>query len=348
MENKNKSGRVSPVPLFEIVIPTYNRPGCIKYILSLAEGYFARGYDFSLSIYDSSTDDGTAEAVADAGSERIKYVRMDSSVHVDEKTLIALKEAVSPYVMLCGDGCFPKIDRYFEKFFPTADGKEVTIIYETAWKRQRKFASRLKKFYYEDKNGFFAEHFWHATFYGGTVCRREVFARMDVEETLKEFGGTNFIYPCTLAKYSEGPYGVLAGEYTDDVPYKNGSGWLNGKEAIKIWTEHYYNAVCKLKGTLSDEAVEEIVKNTGRNNWFLTSYGLMSFRCTGNYSYKIYRQYKFYIKKCKACSTFAAVAIALTPRWIFLAMRSVGRLFKMTGRNPAAHKESETPNGAEK
>ena len=73
----------------DVVLPTYNNPKCIEYILEKIERYSQ--YDYVLSIFDSSTNDETQAIVEKRLSEKITYTRIDSSIDVDEKTLIAVK-----------------------------------------------------------------------------------------------------------------------------------------------------------------------------------------------------------------------------------------------------------------
>lgn len=307
--------------LLEIVIPTYRNPACMNANLECMSRYFAEGHDFFISVYDSSEDDETQKIVEKYANDRIVYHRLSPEIHVDEKTVYALKHATGKYVLLGGDGNITKIDEIFHAIDFEKGEAEIYLIYNSSSEHYHSFFKDLQKTEYTDKNEFFSLHYWYVTFYGGSICKSEIFHRMDENAVLERFKGCNLIYPNMLATISNGPYRVLECDSFYRNPHKNSSGWILDHSAVEIWAKKLTESVERLRGDLSDEAVEEIIRTTNRYNRFFTAKGLMSFRCTKNFDLKIRKKYKPYLKKCLACSWSTSFLIALCPRFILLAMR---------------------------
>ena len=299
----------------EIVVPTYNRAECAENMFRTYRAFLDEGYDFCLSVYDSSTDDKTFELAERYACDGIRYVRVPSEVGVDEKTIVALKEAVSPYVMLCGDGSsvnIPVVLGIMDKY-PQA---QLIALYDNRWRLQKKYYPQFMESSWADKNSFFSDHFWQLILYGGSVCRRELIQNIDKESVIERYGGRNFIYPCSLAKYSVGPYAAASDEILIDNPGKTGSGWINKKEALKVWAENMCYSVDNLEDSLSPQARERILSTMGERTGFMTARGLMVLRTTGNFSLKLMSRYKSSFKRVKGCSSFACYLVALCPVWL--------------------------------
>lgn len=327
MSNKMDSDKI----LLDIVLPTYNNPACVKYILDKLETYSDRNYNFVLSIYDSSTDEETKNLVKPYLSSRVLYHYIDSKVNVDEKTLIAVKNSEAEYVFLIADGYCPKLDEIFREIDFEKNRSEIIVLYDRDWKPQRKYYEHLKDFDFTDKNEFFRLHFWQLILYGGSICKNALISEINLPETVSAFIGSGFIYPAALATYSVGPYESKIGNFLELVPYKGASGWIKNKTAIKTWTENLYNALNKLDGVLGRDCIDNIIKTTGKNTGFLTANGLASFKCNGNFSYAIYKKYKYYLKRCKACSSFFVLFAAICPRFLFVIARKFKRALRLRG-----------------
>lgn len=318
----------------EIVLPTYNHPSNIEKALKFIPQF--KEHDFLLSIYDSSMNEETKKVVEPYLGEKVRYSRIDSKVHVDEKTVMALKEARGDFVLLCGDKYFPNLEEIFRDIDFEHTETELFIIYENSWKNHCKVFESMKGREFADKDEFFEKHFWQATLYGGSICRRSIFERMNVQDTIERFNGSGFIYPSLLAIYSEGPYDAFCGDFLIPLKTENTSGWIENKQFAEIWIRRYPQAVQKLKGVLKKETIESIIHTTGYRTNFLTARGLAIFRLSDNYNYAIYRKYKKEMKECRACSAFTAWVIAFLPKWVFQMIRATKRALK-----PKAKKENQ-------
>lgn len=313
--------------LLGIVLPTYNNPESIEYILNRLKNYSEKDYDYVLSIFDSSTNEDTKNVVDKYASKNTEYHFVDSETNVDEKTLIAVKQSEAKYIFLIGDRYCPNLDVIFSEIDFEGNQNEIIALYDNKWKPQKNYYDKLTKFKFTDKNEFFRLHFWQLILYGGSICKRELISEINLEEMVSAFNGSGFIYPASLATYSSGPFESKCGDFIELVPYKTVSGWIKNKDAIRIWAKNIYDVSNKLDGALNKECVDGIIKTTGKNTEFLTAKGIASFKCDGNFNYAIYKKYKFYINRCRACSKLSIILILIIPVWLMKFSRKVHRKF---------------------
>ena len=227
-----------------IIIPTYNRPENIKKILSELSAVREK-FGFSVWLFDSGTDDETEKIAKQFVSSQLFYRRVDSSMDVDEKTLLAVREASGQYVMLCGDRYCPSIKEIFGAVDFERENAEIIALYDSRWEYQKKYCDGLQRTEYHDKKEFFRDHFWQLILYGGSICRRSLFAEMDLKSFVEQFNKTGFIYPCTLASLSRGDsFTWRCGEFLDVLPAE--SQWVKNKTAIRIWCYGFCTALDRL------------------------------------------------------------------------------------------------------
>lgn len=317
--------------LLGIVMPTYNNPQSVRFVLGKFIEYFERGYEFEFIVCDSSTNDETQDIFKENKNENIIYFRVASGLDVDEKTLFAVKLSKADYVMLVGDGYLPKIDNIIEKINLKESKSEIIAVYDENWKPQRKYYQSLEKFEFEDKNEFFKCHFWQLILYGGSICRRELIEKIDSQKMVELYNKSGFIYPCSLACYSVGPYESKQGNFLDVNTIRKGSGWIRNKTAIKIWTKQLYEVLNSSELNLDADTRNYIIKTTGKRTGFLSAKGLLRFKASGNFTFKTYKKYKFYINQCKACSRFITFCIAIIPSFPLILMRKLYRSIKKIG-----------------
>ena len=217
--------------------------------------------------------------------------------------------AEGEFVLLCGDGIVPnivEIDKILDSNF------EITVIYG-------KKLTSINKFYlnwgYEeskDKNSFFEKNYSQITLYGGTICRKDLIDKIDIEMMCDKYLGTGFIYPSALAIYSEGPYKLHVGDFLGSLNSKGSPGWILNGKAIEVWTKNFCVCLDSLTGYLDKNARDIIIKENGRRTGFLTFKGLIWLKATNNYDSKVYNKYKTYIHRCIACNKLVAFMIAYT------------------------------------
>ena len=314
----------------EIVVPTYNRPACVADMMEKYAEYLSRGLDFSVSVWDSSTDDETEKIMRGYISERVRYIRKPSDTDVDEKTVMCLLEVVGDYGCLCGDGYTMVVDNVLAEISKT-ENSAIYALYDKKLSSGKKWILKQTDLLeYSDKNKFMADNYWHITFYGSSVCSRDLLQRIKIDEILSEFSHCNLIYPSTLATCisEEDHFVASSGDFLVTNKGKNAPGWVNNKSAMRIWTKSLCETVDKLRNKLSETACNDIISTLGKRSGMLTSKGLMIFRETDNYNLKLLKKYKPYFKRVKACSMFTAYMIALMPKWLCKSIHKTYRKLK--------------------
>ena len=333
MENKNKDiafnssatdNKNAVRPLLEIVIPTYNRAECIVTYFEHLKNAFGK-YNFIVSVYDSGTDGKTREFFKNFFSDQVRYFAVDPSVHIDEKTLIALENSVAKYVWLCADTRIAEVNTLFESIDLSAEDSEIILLYPPQF-TPNKIGAEI------DKQEFFGSNFCRLTTYGATVCAKRMLDSIDRKKILEDFGGKYFVYPCALARATRGPFKILHGEFVRVVENTT-SGWVTKKQALEIWTRCFQESIAKLDDSLESGTREKIIKERGTVDCFFTPIGLMSFRATGNFSRKLLNEYLPWLQKSLACPLWLAKLIAVTPPFIFRALRAIKHsIRKMRGK----------------
>ncbi len=304
--------------LFEVVVPTCNHAESMQYLMESYKEEL-KNEKFILSIHDSSSDDKT-KALIEANEhyqKNLRYYRYDYEMHIDEKTLLALKKSDADYVMLAGDGIKVQASNIITFLMPLTKTYSVIALYPKEIPLYRDHFNQYVKqgTEYPERSAFFAEHFWFITLYGGTILHRNTVEHIHVEEMLKLYSGTYFIYPSTIIKTVEGGFYVDCIDSIIPNPLKGYSGWITQKKAIEIWAKSWYECVNSFRDIVADESVDFALNTSNKYAKVLNFKSLILFRATGNLDRKIYKEYKFYIKRMKACSSFALFMARLCPSW---------------------------------
>jgi glycosyltransferase involved in cell wall biosynthesis len=116
-------------PKITIVIPTYNRPQAIAFLLKKCLNNFDTSF-YSLQVHDSSQNDDTQKIIFDFNQNNnniIIYKRYDATINGDKKTMLALKEVTTPFLYLLGDGVAPNLAQ-IEDIFKAHGGSDFQII----------------------------------------------------------------------------------------------------------------------------------------------------------------------------------------------------------------------------
>jgi len=110
-------------PLLTIAIPTYNRAGCLKELLSALAGQVKDEPRVELIISDNASPDETASLVQEfvAQGHRVRYLRNTENIGADANFLQCFEQARGKYVWLFSDddiiipGAVPKILSHCEE-----------------------------------------------------------------------------------------------------------------------------------------------------------------------------------------------------------------------------------------
>lgn len=327
----------------EIVIPTYNHPSFIEYILEQYEKFFEE-FDFTVSIHDSSTDDLTEKLVRNHArfDRQVLYYRYPSEMDVDEKTIRSIKASTHDYTILCGDGWIINVASVLQSDYIKHD-YDMILVYD---KKVKVFADYFNQYI---KNGgqrethyetvtdeYLKNHYWHSTLYGASVISKRLYSEMDAEAIIEEFNHTNFIYPASLVitlGSIQGDVFVTSDDFLIRNSKKNSRKASEQTDVIKIWCKNYSNSVEKLRGIIGDEVANHIIKTTGARTGLLTANSLAGLKVVKHLNWKIYKEYKPYILRTIACSKSKLKLILCTPRFILYIMKWLRRgIKKMLGK----------------
>lgn len=156
----------------DIAILTYNRAPVLRLWLSHnLDKVFE--YNIALTIFDGSTSDETKMLIEEIngriGCNRIKYFYYDSNIRIDERAIDGILKSESEYVWLLGDSKELDFDEIIGK---CKDGIDNHIDYVCIWDRSVEDKDGMV---YEDSVLFLQECFWHATWLGGLIIKRDLF-----------------------------------------------------------------------------------------------------------------------------------------------------------------------------
>lgn len=224
----------------EIEISTYNRSHILKKWLENNYDCLER-LGISLAIYDSSMNDETQELLVEWNkslqSKKIKYVRVDSETRVDEKVLLSMIESEHNYVWPLGDSRninFKDIEEKVISFLET-DYDLACIWSETCLNNDGKT--------YDNALDFFNDCFWHATWLGGLILRRELLDELQNSEKLKKylekynrndgFSYLGILYEIMAGKKIMASFSVIG---IEEISKNKKPGWL--KRYLQVWCDN--------------------------------------------------------------------------------------------------------------
>lgn len=315
----------------EIIIPTYNHPDYIQYILKNYMPLIVK-YDFMISIHDSSTNDETEEIVQRYKiiTNKINYYRYDPNIDVDEKTMLSIRHGLGNFVLLCGDGWVINVESIFKsKYFDLK--YDMILVYDKNVKVfSNYYKSNIKnEEYYPCINSeYLRKHFWHSTLYGASILNKRLYDVIDYDYIIENYNHTNFIYPVAITDALfklKGSIYVASDNFLIRNERKDYRKVAEQTDIIKIWCRNYTLAIEKLSTIIGAGNADYIIKTTGRRTGLLTASSLAGRRVLKQFNWEIYRQYKSYILKTMACSKFTLYLLLCMPRWAL-------SLFKWTRR----------------
>lgn len=89
------------MPLFSVVMPTYNRADLRRYAL---QGTLEQDFDdYEIIVSDNASSEDTRQVVADLGGNRVRYVNPGNHLNVADSWDFAVRHAKGKYVMILGD-----------------------------------------------------------------------------------------------------------------------------------------------------------------------------------------------------------------------------------------------------
>lgn len=306
-----------------IVVPTFNHPKYIDYFLEKIGNIDC--YDVMLEIHDSSTNDDTEKIVCEylKKYKNLVYKKYDD-IHVDIKTILALTSIKTKYVHLCGDGVIPNLAKIYKACINyIIQDYDIIEIYDSQNKKHISQYHKNQKqrgkgdIIYSELLDYVDDNIWHLPYYGGTIIKSDIFSKYNIEN-LKDVINSGFVYPYMILKGI--PINFKAVALGDDflIPniYKKQSLWIsNNKIAILLWAKNFPETMWKT-AKISTDKFQGIMISAEKKLKFLTFKGLLSFRSTDNFNFKIRKQYKYYLKQYGCCNSIFMFFICLIPKKI--------------------------------
>lgn len=248
----------------EIQISTYNRK-------AILEKWIEKNYDkivqlgIALAIYDSSTNDETSRLIEEINSQverKIKYVRIDSDMRLDEKVLISMMQSEYSYVWPLGDSRAIDFVDIEKKVLPYVEkGCDFVCLWSSTL-----VDNDCKE--YTEATEFFYDCFWHATWLGGLIIKKEILLGLNEPSVLDVY----------LKKYPRNDGFSYLGIFFDLIANKKISaffvvvkieemspnktpGWL--KRYLEVWCDNLCYLMDKMDNSY-DFAKGKVVKEIWR------------------------------------------------------------------------------------
>ena len=312
--------------ILTIVIPTYNHPQMIKYIL---DNYtFIDKYELLLQIHDSSTDESTKKIVDSYKYENVEYYRYDSNTNVDLKTILALQKVNTKYAYLCGDGILINPNMLSKIYEQINKDYNLIELYDKSVPRHFEYYQNVLKgrseLLYKDVIKHFNDNFWHMPFYGGSIVLTKVFKEINIDSLInKPYNG--FVYSYFIYNYFSNhcfKAVVLGDDFLFNNIYKTESGWVKNKQLFSVWIDNFDDCVNSLPA-IYDRNKKKAIYNMGVYTTFFTAKQLLRFKATDNYNYRLYKKYKSKIFERSNSSKLGLFVVAIIPNWPFKIMRKL-------------------------
>ncbi len=315
IENKRK---------ITVVVPTYNRPACISYLVEHCYSKYS-GNLFCFEIHDSSSDDSTKKILDEAClGENFRYFHYDPELNGDVKTMRAISNVSTPYMYLMGDGIVMDFNA-LEEWLLAIDFEKYSIIgirENTIHKySQRSVAAQCST---QNKQQFFNDYFWMLTLYGASIISREI-AQTAFKMSEKYKSLPPFMYICSVFCALEkvgGPCYFSFLPFFEFNPNKKSVGWIASRQAIEFFCYIYYESMRLLPECYNAMDSKFLKKHNDLSGLFRLK-SVLKMRVTGNLTYKLFRKYKFYIKKTVPHMSYIYFAL-LIPAFV---MRGVYKIY---------------------
>lgn len=305
-----------------VVIPTYDRPDCISYLI---ENRFRKynGGMICFEIHDSSPNDSTKKIFEDANlGDNFQYFHYDSEVNGDIKTMGAISRVKTPYIYLLGDGIavdFNALEKYlldigFEQYSIIGMRDKDLPRYNGSYAEEENITNDISKYFYDC--------FWMLTLYGASIIRRDV-AQSAVSVMQKYMAVTPFIYISCVFDALLNVGGPCYFAYVDFIaynPYKKSSGWMASHQTIETFCYLYYLAMQLLPECFHATDAAVLQKHNDLSGLFRFR-NILRLRSNGNLTWKLYNKYRFYVKKTVPHMSYVYFALFIPPFVIRGALR---------------------------
>ena len=275
----------------EIAIITYNRPDFIKRNLDASLPLLI-DMGIKISIYDSSTNfeiESIVKNMNDQFNGYVHYHKLSSNTRVDDKVLISIINSDRDYIWPIADSVYLGDTEIFDLICENLN-QELDYICVFA----KSNLDNNKKLYL-DSVSFFSDCFWHSTWLGGLIFRKNLFNTLLNNETYQYFStkydkndGFSYLgifYDLIANKKTKGIFLIVKFK---SVGYKKEQQWL--KRYLEVWC---YN-LCYFIDSI-DAAYNSFKNSALRETWNILQldkfYWNYKARLAGGLNAKIYENY---------------------------------------------------------
>lgn len=321
----------------EIVYPTYNGATAVNNII---ESFITSKHHKNclLSIHDSSPNDETKDVVAlflEKGlvdEANLRYFRYDANINVDDKTLIAIKKAEAEYAYLIGDGWLTNLDYIFDSNILMKNDDVICVYNDNIDLYRKHYQKNMQQLAsINNRDEFYKFNYWYLILYSSSIISQKVVSRINQHDMILKFAGYGFIYPTSIVYATDKNFKFSI--YLGPIAYQNDakkvSGWVKNKEALKIWCKHLVLTLETIPNEIMSEDVKEhIIQTTGKRTRILTLSSLFRFKLSDNFTWKLYKKYKYYFKMTKGCSILGTYLILLFPSCILKSIRNIKKFLR--------------------
>lgn len=323
--------------MITVIIPTYNHPKYIDYILKHSFSVY-KGKLFRFSIHDSSEDDSTEkliQAYNENHDNQIAYFRYPSDISGDFKSYTALKETNSDYLYLMGDGLSPdydalestlienKYDRFdFVGVLPSGY-RDIALI-------KNKYQQDDHLYGFSDLIEFASQFFYMQTLYGGSIVSHRIIDYIDENNIFERYKYDNrycyaYISSVFTALSMNSKFTFCSSFVNCLLPNVEKKGnWAHGDNLYKILFEEFQNDV-KLLPSYFDDIKQQILLS--RNIFAWKKIDVIHYRKIDSLNFKYLKKYKSVLRVCTYNYRFAVFACFI-PRFILILMSNVKKGIK--------------------
>lgn len=253
-------GMVSSI---EIELITYNRCEIVEKWIRSSINYISKN-KIALAVYDSSTNDDTEKLIYNLNKEYapfcIKYIHLNSNVRVDEKVLKAILDSNYKYTWPIGDSRLVNFADVKQKVLPSIEtGCDFVCLWNnTVCDNDGKKYTKAVDFFYDC--------FWHATWLGGIIFKKEIFDALQNTKTYNDYmekfyrnDGFSYLgvfYDLIAKKEIDASFVLI---HIEEIGANKKTAWI--KRYLEVWCDN----LCYLVDHIPDEynaAKDKVLKET--------------------------------------------------------------------------------------
>ena len=308
-----------------VIIPTYNRPKCIDYILRTSEEW-AKLYDVDYYICDTSSTNETEKLIdayrASYGIHLVyKYIPNYTDKTTDSKVAQCFNEIIDSYkyIHLCGDGLILHLPDYFSLIGDAFEsGFDVIHFNPFLQKERNEYSSGLE---------FARDNGWYATYYGATTTSSGFIKKANYDSLLDDLRNTGFLYWF-------GMFNTLATDKEKIIvfnqfplinnPFKPTNSSYQPGKFINFWVKGWTKVIDNLPAYYED-IKPQLKRDIGAHGHLYSFNNLVRLRLSDNLEWSQVKELKSQFKQVTDTKYSLIAFVSLTPKSI---IRSLMKLRK--------------------